>query len=140
VRHPAAGELRLDGMVGEMTVSVFISMAARPTRNTLSVFTAKGSAEVDFFHGFALIESAHAARAYKIARPLARGGRLAVLAAANLVRRAVRSEPAYPGLRSLVAATHAAVRSNSSAPIAPAETLAVAAMRDLAACQMATTP
>jgi hypothetical protein len=51
-------------------------------------------------------------------------------AAANLVRRAVAGESAYPGLHALIDAFYRAVVSGGEPPISPEECLAVAAAVD----------
>jgi hypothetical protein len=51
-------------------------------------------------------------------------------ATSNLGRRVANSEPAYPGLRALIAEFYEAVRSGGSPPITPDETLSIARVRD----------
>ncbi len=130
VRRPRHGELRATTTAGESTVSLLTSLAGRPTANTLRLTGAGGTAHLDFFHGFAAIESGGVSRSRKLAHPFALSGATAAGAAVNLVRRAARGEPAYPGLRALVARLYAAVRDGGAAPISPEETLAVARARD----------
>ena len=106
-------------------------------RHELRLTGSRGTLHADLFHGFAWREGEATSRAYKIARPFWLAGRQIAGAGANLVRRAARSEPAYPGLRTLVGEVYAARRadgdsSNSPAasPLSADHTLAVARARD----------
>jgi hypothetical protein len=130
VAHSAPGELRCTASGGGLTASILISARGRPTRNTLRVIGEGGTAHLDLFHGFAVLERGSASRSYKIGRPLALAARTFAAAARNLAGRALRGETAYPGLRGLVAAFHRAVRHDWPSPIAPFEALEVARARD----------
>jgi predicted dehydrogenase len=128
--RPKAGELRGHGRAGDVGVSLTISLHGRPPRNELRAICEAGTLELDFFHGYAWLERGPSSRTYKALRPFVTSARHAGAAAANLSRRAVRGEPAYPGLRGLIESFYSAAREGSAAPISPEETLAVAAARD----------
>lgn len=133
VARPRPGELRVLGEAAGLTVSITVSMSARPTRNGATVLGSESSADLDFFHGFATVYRARSDRRWKIARPFVVGGRTLAAAGTNLVARAGRGERAYPGLRELVCRFYAAAAGDGELPITPRETLAVARARDLIA-------
>jgi predicted dehydrogenase len=132
-RHPAAGEWRFWASTGATTVSLLISMGGRPTSNGLRLIATNGTAYLNLFHGFAVIEPGEVSRARKITQPFALATATGLAAAANLARRVVRREPAYPGLRTLVEAFYHAAASGGPPPVAADESLhisiAIDAMR-----------
>jgi predicted dehydrogenase len=128
VARPRPGELR--GVAADPSASLLVSLGGRPTRNELRLVGERGTVFLDFFHGFAVVEGDAVSRARKISAPFVEAGATAGAAAVNLAARAARSQPAYPGLRELIAALYGALRSGGEAPIAPVETLAVARARD----------
>jgi predicted dehydrogenase len=130
VSRPAFGELRAWGTAQGATLSIVVSMAGRPTRNAVHVIGARGSAHADLFHGFLVRESGEVSQARKIVQPLAHAGATLSVALGNLARRAVAGESAYPGLRTLVAEFHAAIRGTAAPPISAAQTLDIAMARD----------
>jgi predicted dehydrogenase len=125
-----AGELSALGTAGAATISLRVSLGGRPTRNELRLIGASGTVELDFFHGYGFVERAQPSRATKALRPFAVSARRAGAAASNLTRRALRWEPAYPGLRALISRFYAASSARGAPPIAFEEALAVAAARD----------
>ena len=130
VVRPREGELRIVGRRAGVSISVLISMHGRPTESAFRVIGERGSVVVDLFHGFAVRLPGTVSRWRKIAAPFADSGRLAIAAGANLTARALRREPAYPGLRSLVAAVYQAAERGGAWPIPPDETIDVAVARD----------
>ena len=128
--NPAPGEIRITGLAGPTTVGILISMAGRPTRNTLRLVAEGGTVHVDLFHGYALVEGGSVSRGSKIARPFLLAGTTIASAAANLAGRVLRREPAYPGLRELIRRVHAAAAGDEPCPIAPQETLEIARAAD----------
>ena len=126
VRRPAAGELRVDGVLVGTTVSLLVSTHGRPTLNAARLIGERGTIHLDLFHGFATVERGRAGRLGKIARPLAAGAATVLAATANLVRRAAARGPAYPGLRPLVQIVYEAAQRGGVSPIGAGETLAVA--------------
>jgi predicted dehydrogenase len=128
LRHAAPGELLVDGLVGGVSVSVHVSMAGRPPVNQLRLVAERGTMHADLFHGFAYAERGTASRSGKITRPFVVAVRQGAAATGNLLWRALRGEPAYPGLRELVRRFYAAAAGEMPNPIPPAETLAVAAV------------
>jgi predicted dehydrogenase len=128
VARPREGELRATS--ASPSAEILVSLAGRPTRNELRLIGGRGTILVDFFHGFSVVEGDAVSRAHKIAHPFVEAGATAGAAAVNLATRAVRGQPAYPGLRELIAATYEAVRSGGGPPISREETLAVAHARD----------
>ena len=126
-----AGEIRAVGAVNGTTVSLLVSTGGRPTTNEMRVIAERGTAHLDLFHGFAVLESGTTSRGRKIARPFALRGAALLAAGTNLARRAARREPAFPGLRELVRRFYDAVRASAPAgPVPPSEALAVARARD----------
>ena len=127
---PLAGEWRVSTVCGQSTVSVFVSTSARPTFAELRVLGEHGSARLDLFHGFAVFEPGKVSRASKVLRPFAVAARTLVTATANLARRSLSGEPAYPGLNELVSRAYAAIRGGGEMPVSPDETRDVALARD----------
>lgn len=125
------GELRLTGTAGRVSAGILISMAGRPPVNALRVIGERGTVHVDLFHGFAVREPAAVSRGRKIARPFAFGLASLTAAATNLAGRTLRREPAYPGLRELIADFHAAAAAGAPPPIDPAEVVQIATIRDM---------
>ena len=109
VAHPAPGEFRALGSIGPTVVDVAISAHGRPTENVLRIVADGGTLAADLFHGFAVRYPPTVSREAKMARPFSHSTRHLVAAAANLTRRALRGEVAYPGLRDLVRGFYAAV-------------------------------
>lgn len=130
VQHPGPGELRISGQAGAATVAVLVSMAGRPTRNTLRVVGAHGTVHADLFHGFSVTEPGSVSRGRKITRPFTLSATTLAAAGANLAGRMVTRRPAYPGLQELVDAFYDAVRRGGPAPIGPDETLQAARAMD----------
>jgi predicted dehydrogenase len=124
------GELHARGSLGASMVNIYVSMHARPTRCDLEIFCRHGSLYLNFFHGYAVVRRGESSRADKIVQPFVYSGKSFVAAAANLAGRAWRREAAYPGLSKLIAGFYAAVQGHGESPIPPAQTLAVAAVRE----------
>lgn len=140
VLHGGAGEIRASAAAGGTTAAIAVSMGARPTQNVLRVLADGGSIHCDLFHGFAVAEPGTVSRARKIVHPFATGTATMLAAGGNLVRRAVRGESAYPGLRELVDLCYRSAADGRPSPVAPEETLAVAAARDAIAAALARRP
>lgn len=140
VVHPAAGELEAMTAVGDTVVNIAISAHGRPTENVVRVIADKGSASADLYHGFAVRYDGEVSRPRKIAQPFLVASKTLGVAAANLARRAIRTEPAYPGLRQLVRSFYAAVRAGVDSPIAPAAIIDVAVGRDKLLASLQSSP
>ncbi len=69
-------------------------------------------------------------RPAKVVRPFRLGGRLLTGAGVNLATRAIRREPAYPGLRELVRLFYAAAIDGAEPPVGASEALFVARLVD----------
>jgi predicted dehydrogenase len=130
IAHPTPGEFRALSTIGEAIVDVAISAHGRPTENTLRVIADGGSASADLFHGFAVRQSADVSRRRKIVAPFVSSGKTLRGASVNLLRRAVRREPAYPGLRELVVAFYSKTEIGGPWLISPDAIVDVAAARD----------
>lgn len=125
--------LELSAHVGPTRLSARIDLCARPTCNELRVAADGGTALADLFHGFAVLDRAAATRASKMLRPFRASAQTLFAASGNLLERAVRREPAYPGLRELIGATYTAIRRGGQPPIAPEEYVEAAALNELLA-------
>jgi predicted dehydrogenase len=131
VASAAAGELRGTLHWSNGTASILISSHSRPTVSGARITGARGTIHFDFFHGFAVTQDPAVSRTRKALQPFLYSARLAVAATGNLAARAVRGQSAYPGLWELVAAFYRAIEHDLASPIAAAETIQVAALRDL---------
>jgi predicted dehydrogenase len=130
VVRPAPGELRALADADTTTFEIVISTRGRPTRATLDVVGTEASAHADLYHGFATVEHGSGSGLRKIARPFALASATLGHAGANLTRRALARETAYPGLRELVRRTYEAIATGAPPPISEHETLEVARARD----------
>ncbi len=122
----AEGEFSAHGRFGSVDVSVYVSARARPPRCEARIFCRGGTLWLDFLHGFVAVQRDRRGRYGKIVQPFAAAASASLAAAANLARRAVAREPAYPGLKPLIAAFYAAIGSGAPAPVPPEVVAAVA--------------
>ncbi len=130
VIRPGWGEMRLMGEVSATTISVFISMTARPTLNVLELKGTEGTIHVNLFHGYSFLQSGRVSRFRKIVQPFEHSGKNLKSATMNLGRRLIRRETAYPGLQRLVRSFYASVKANSPPPISPSDAESIARVRD----------
>ena len=121
-------ELNID--TANPLLSITISLLGRPTRNELVYVAANGTAHLDLFHGYALFEGGKVSRAQKMLKPFKFGTGVLLKAGANLAVRAAKSEPAYPGLRELIARFYEAVETHGVSPISVNEILLAAKISD----------
>lgn len=136
VQHPTPGEFQATASTGDGVVDVAISSHGRPTENLVRAVADGGSATADLFHGYAVRHGPTVSRRAKVTHPFLVSGRTLRGASVNLVRRAARREPAYPGLRELVRAFYAAVARGEPSPIAPESVMDVAMARDRLVSQL----
>lgn len=129
-RRSGPGEWRLTAEAAGATVSVVVSMTGRPTRNEVRLIADGGTAHLNLFHGFAVVEPGAVSRRRKIGQPFALAAATGLAAARNLVTRAARGEAAYPGLRALVVAFYGAIGDGAPSPVAASEAIAIAAIID----------
>lgn len=128
--RPNYGELRAFNQNADITLSVFISMNARPTECSMKIFGTSGTVYIDMFHGFAVLVSGKVSKTGKIINPFEFAIRRLFAATANMGRRIIRGEPAYPGLERLVGLFYEAVCTKGVSPISCEDTLVVARIRD----------
>ena len=126
----APGELAVVTAAGGTSVSLLFSLSARPTEASAVVAGSRGTACVDFYHGFATLAGGEVSRLHKVTRPFRAAADQFAAAALNLASRALRNEPAYPGLRALVAAFYRAQAGDRRSPFAAGEILATYRARD----------
>jgi predicted dehydrogenase len=126
----SAGEIRASTSCGSASISIMVSMRARPTENSLTIRCDGGTARANLYHGFASLERGTPSRFDKLARPFAGAALVLGAATSNLARRAVRGESAYPGLRELIARFYLATTGACESPISAAESIDVARARD----------
>lgn len=128
VTNPRPGEMLAHGMLADMLVTIKISLFARPTHCTMTIYHQEGAIHLNLFHGFAVFESAKVSRLNKITQPFLLSLKTLYTAGINLARRAVRGEPAYPGLRLLIQQCYQAIESASPGPITGEHNLGVASL------------
>jgi predicted dehydrogenase len=126
----AAGddELEMTARDGAVALRIDIGLRARPTRNELVLTGSRATARVDLFHGYAVVEAGGTSRTAKALAPLRAGTRLLWTAGANLARRALLREPAFPGLRELIRRFHGSIAEGTPSPIDPEEIVEAAAL------------
>lgn len=119
-------ELYLAGRIGKTHVDIRMSTRGRPTRNELTIVGTRGTAHVNLFHGFTVIERGAASRAGKILQPFRLGSALCLHAGMNLIRRTLAREPAYPGLRNLIERFYRALNGTGDPPVSQSQMLEAA--------------
>ncbi|MCA1580251.1 MAG: Gfo/Idh/MocA family oxidoreductase [Acidobacteria bacterium] len=112
------------------SLGIFLSLRGRPTRCRLDVIGTEATAHLDLFHGFSVIERRRPSRLSKAAAPFRFGIDLFATAAANLSRRAVVREAAYPGLAELIRLFHLSAAGRAAPPVTAEEILAAANLAD----------
>jgi len=126
---PSADNLELVSHSGAVCLEMSFSLRARPPINELQVVGIQGTAVADLFHGFVTFDRGSEGRWGKLTRPFRRSLGLAADATVNLGVRAVRREPAYPGLLDFLGAAYAAMES-ASMVIHPREILQAAELME----------
>jgi predicted dehydrogenase len=121
-------ELEMAARDGPVALRIDIGLRARPTRNELILAGSRATARVDLFHGYAVIEAGGTSRTAKALAPLRAGTRLLWAAGANLARRAVDREPAFPGLRELIRLFYRSIAQGTPPPVEPDEVVEAAAL------------
>lgn len=116
-RSPQPGELLLQGQVRDTSVNVTLSLASRPTENSLRLRGEDGTWVIDLFHGYGYFLPGGVSRSRKIRMPFEQACRSVFHATKNLMLRSLHREPAYPGLRSLIREFQGAIRSGGDSPI-----------------------
>lgn len=124
------GELRAFCKADEITMSIFISMNARPTECSLHIIGTNGVLYVDLFNGLVLIESAKVSRMRKVMHPFFYSANMFFTAFINLGRRIIQRELAYPGLNKLINSFYGSVQVHGNCPISNNDILAVSIVRD----------
>ena len=112
---------------------VDLSLRARPTCNQLSFSAEAGSATVDFYHGFCSIQTGSPSRWDKALRPFRTSLSQIAAAGSNLAVRALKRQPAYPGLDELIAAFYRTVAGEAEPPITAEETIGISRLLEAAA-------
>lgn len=108
--------------------SIFLSLRARPRALKLTWHGSRGSADIDFYHGYSAIRRGADSRFDKALRPLREASRQLLQAGGNLLGRAVRGEFAYPGLQALIADFYGSL--NEEVSESAAELPAIARLAD----------
>src|SRR5260221_53841 len=123
-------DLSLVTRTASTQLSLFASFRGRPPRYELLVVGTARSARLDLFHGHLVWEVGGHSRAAKVAAPFRRSAAGLSMAALNLAGRALRREPAFPGLRALIAAAYRAVRDGGPPPVPPEEIVEAAELME----------
>lgn len=126
VDNPIDGELFAHGHYNAMAVSIKLSLHARPTHSTMTIYHLDGALRANLFHGFAVFDSATTSRFTKISAPFVDSFKTFYAASINLLRRTLSREPAYPGLRNLLAGCYQSIAQETPPPISDAQALGVA--------------
>ncbi|MEO8523282.1 MAG: Gfo/Idh/MocA family oxidoreductase [Caldimonas sp.] len=134
----AVGELLATGQHGPATVSISISLSARPTEASATLSGTAGTMRLDFFHGYSTLNRGQASRADKVLRPFANAFVSIGAASGNALRRVLTWETAYPGLRALFEKFYGGIEGGrASAPFGDAEVIGIYVARDRIAAAMA---
>jgi predicted dehydrogenase len=117
----SSDELALVTRAGGTQLSLSASLRGRPPRSELLVIGTARSARLDLVQGNCVWESGGLSPASRAVAPFRQGAVSLSMAAFNLAGRALRREPAFPGLRALIAAAYRAVRQGGPPPVPPEE-------------------
>lgn len=118
-------ELEITGQIRDISLNCLISLRGRPTRNELIIVGTKGTAYLDLFHGYSVLERDGVSRRAKILKPFRFATSMFLNAGSNLIERTIQFEPAYPGLRELIRLFYSAVINEHPTPITKTEMILV---------------
>ena len=130
VETSGPGELVAIGRHADFTANVTISLASRPTVCEARIRCGKGTIELNFFHGYALLRPGKVSRLQKIGGPFSHGARILTAASSNLARRVVKRESAYPGLGHLIGRFYDGIQGKNAPPVSSRDIAAIALGRD----------
>ena len=131
VSRPGFGELRIEGCSHGISMSILVSMNARPTTNSFQIFGTKGTIHLDLFHGFSTRLNGNVSKTRKILHPFELAAKNFSAASLNLVRRSVHREAAYPGLSPLVHSFYKHLKGHAAQAITAEQAINVAVVRDV---------
>ena len=114
-------DLALVTRAGTTQLSLAATLRGRPPRNELLVVGSARSARLDLTHGLCVWETGGVSSVANAVAPFRRSASGLSMAALNLAGRALRREPAFPGLRALIGAAYRAVRQGGPPPVPPEE-------------------
>jgi predicted dehydrogenase len=123
-------DLALVTRAGTTQLSLTASLRGRPPRQELLVVGTTRSARLDLFHGHCVWETGGISPVANATAPFRRSAAGLSMAAFNLAGRALRREPAFPGLRALIGAAYRAVRQGGPPPVPPEEIVEAAELME----------
>jgi predicted dehydrogenase len=123
-------DLALVTRAGTTQLSLAASLRGRPPRQELLVVGTARSARLDLVHGHCVWESGGISPMAKATAPFRRSAAGLSMAALNLAGRALRREPAFPGLRALIGAAYRVVRQGGPPPVPPEEIVEAAELME----------
>jgi predicted dehydrogenase len=123
-------DLALVTRAGTTQLSLVATLRGRPERTELLVVGTARSARLDLVHGLCVWESGGVSPAARATAPFRRSAAGLSMAALNLAGRALRREPAFPGLRALIGAAYRAVREGGPPPVPPEEIVEAAELME----------
>lgn len=122
---PRVGELFAYGQHQDFSASIKLSLNARPTHCNMKIYHQQGAIHINLFHGFAVFESSTVSRIRKISSPFIFSVKTFYAASCNLLKRFFNKEPAYPGLKLLIAKYYQSIESANPAPISTDNYIAI---------------
>lgn len=131
VDNPRDGELLMHSYHQGFPTSIKLSLNARPTHCSMTIYHEQGAIHLNLFHGFAVFESPAVSRFRKIISPFALSLNTLFAATGNLLKRSIKREPAYPGLRTLIYQCYLSVQQSTPGPISHENTLAIATIAEV---------
>lgn len=123
-------DLALVTRAGFTQISLFASLRGRPPRQELLVVGTERTARIDLVDGTCAWETGGLTGPAKAAAPFRRGAARLSMAAFDLAGRALRREPAFPGLRALIASAYRVVRHGGAPPVPPEEIVEAAELME----------
>jgi predicted dehydrogenase len=128
--HSRDGELQIIGNADGVSISIYVSMNARPTRCEMELFCENGRIYLNLFHGYAIIERGGVSRIQKVIQPFRYALKELFVAGWNITKRGLTWDFAYPGLTRLIEDFYKAVTTSEALPVSAADALAIAVVRD----------
>lgn len=122
----ASDEIEVAGLMDDVHLGIQISLRGRPPRNEMTIIGTSGTAHLNLFHGYGFFEFGRGNRTTKFLQPFTHATSQFAWAGLNLLIRAWRREPAFPGLAELIAVFYRSILENGYPPVEPREILEAA--------------